>query len=285
MSIPLIRKPSLRERRSPEQLWEHYLLEKELAATLMAAPKTERARLYSWAYEELFRRIPHHPQLRIKASPEEQSRRVAQQMSLLRPWLEPETIFLEIGAGDCALSFAVAEIVTHVYAVDVSATITSAARQPRNFELVLSDGTSIPTPEGQVTLAYSNQLMEHLHPEDALLQLTNIYRALAPGGIYICITPNRLNGPHDISRYFDDVATGFHLREYTSTELIAMFRRVGFRTVRQWLRTPRGHVAIPNLVSICTERGLEHTSPAVRHRALASRALRWLQQARLVAVK
>ncbi len=50
--------------------------------------------------------------------------------------------------------------------------------------------------------------------------------------MYICITPNRLNGPHDISRYFDPVATGFHLKEYTVTELSDLFKSVGFSKVQ-----------------------------------------------------
>ena len=102
-----------------------------------------------------------------------------------------------------------------VYALDVSAEITSRVSLPSNFKLILSDGTSVPLPPESVDVAYSNQLMEHLHPDDALEQLQGIWRALRPGGVYICLTPNRVNGPHDISQYFDSVATGFHLKEYT----------------------------------------------------------------------
>jgi SAM-dependent methyltransferase len=74
--------------------------------------------------------------------------------------------------------------------------------------------------------------MEHLHPDDAKEQLENLYRALASGGAYICITPNRVSGPHDVSHHFDRVATGFHLREYTYSELIELFREVGFKRFR-----------------------------------------------------
>jgi SAM-dependent methyltransferase len=81
-------------------------------------------------------------------------------------------------------------------------------------------------------VAYSNQLMEHLHPDDAFEQLCEIYRVLAPGGIYLCLTPNSLTGPHDISRYFDSVATGFHLKEYSIRELTGLFRSVGFSRLR-----------------------------------------------------
>jgi SAM-dependent methyltransferase len=123
-----------------------------------------------------------------------------------------------------------------VYALDVSAEITRTDTLPANFSLILSDGTTIDVPPDSITVAYSNQLMEHLHPDDALEQLSNIYRALAPGGIYICVTPNRLTGPHDISRHFDPVATCLHLKEYTNTELMALLRRVGFRKADQYCR-------------------------------------------------
>jgi SAM-dependent methyltransferase len=86
-----------------------------------------------------------------------------------------------------------------------------------------------------IDVAYSNQLMEHLHPDDAFEQLQNIYQALVPGGVYICITPNRWSGPHDISKYFDPVATGFHLKEYSALELIRLFRQVGFSQVKVYI--------------------------------------------------
>jgi SAM-dependent methyltransferase len=284
-ATPFLRKPPPGESRSPEQLREQYVLEKELAARLRNATGRERTHLYSWAYEELFRRIPHHPQLRSKASADEQAQRVAVQMCFLSRWLTPQAVFLEIGAGDCALSFAAAKKVRHVYAVDVSESITSAVTRPANFTLLLSDGTSIPTPPAAVTLAYSNQLMEHLHPDDAMVQLENIYRALAPGGVYICVTPNRLRGPADISAYFDEVATGFHLKEYTAMELVAMFRRAGFRHVRQWLKTPVGYTPAVAWLTASVERSLEHLRPAFRRRLLSSTPLRVWRQVRIIATK
>jgi SAM-dependent methyltransferase len=284
VTVQLIRTPGPQETRTPEQLLEQYLVEKDLAMKLRCATKAERGTLYSSTYDELFRRIAHHSQLTNKVSPAQQARRIGPQITLLRPWLTPKTTFLEIGAGDCALSLALAERVAHVYAIDVSAEITATTR-PQNFTLVLSDGTSIPVPEGSITLAYSNQLMEHLHPDDALDQLANIYRALAPGGVYICVTPNRLTGPHDISRYFDTVATGFHLKEYTCTELIAMFRRVGFRTVQQCLRKGSTYVRVPGGLAQYAERTIERLPPRPQQRASNTRLVRGLLEIRLVATK
>jgi SAM-dependent methyltransferase len=94
-------------------------------------------------------------------------------------------------------------------------------------------------------MTYSNQLMEHLHPEDAYEQLCNIYNVLTPGGMYLCVTPNRLFGPHDISKYFDDVATGFHLKEYTVTELEAIFKKAGFSKIRLLLGAKGLYILFP----------------------------------------
>jgi SAM-dependent methyltransferase len=103
---------------------------------------------------------------------------------------------------------------------------------PPNFELIISDGTSIPAPPESVDFAFSDQLMEHLHPDDALDQLREIRRVLKPGGSYLVFTPSRLSGPHDVSKFYSSVAEGFHLREYAARDLARLVRRLGFRRVR-----------------------------------------------------
>jgi SAM-dependent methyltransferase len=170
-----------RQGRTRAQLREHYEVERELADALRRAGPHERRSLYATLYDELFRRVPHHPQLTRKVTPRERARAVANQTRLLARFLRPETRFLEIGAGDCALSFHLSRRVATVRAIDVSETISDAARVPENFELILSDGCSIPVAPASVDVAFSNQLMEHLHPDDAREQLQNILRALAPG--------------------------------------------------------------------------------------------------------
>jgi SAM-dependent methyltransferase len=214
---------------------QHYEVERELADRLRQASREQRRSLYRSLYNELYQRVPHHPQLVRKSSAELTQKALAPPLRLLRPYLRPDTTLLEIGPGDCALSMALAERIRLVYGLDVSDEITHRISLPSNFKLILSDGTSVPLPAESVDVAFSNQLMEHLHPDDALEQLAGIWRALRPGGVYICVTPNRINGPHDISQHFDSVATGFHLKEYTVGELSRLFRKVGFRKVRTLL--------------------------------------------------
>lgn len=218
-----------------EQLRRHYLIERELADRLRTAPDEVRRRLYPKVYDELFRRVPDHPQLAARSDPEALGRRrssVRWQLRFLRPALTLHTVFLEVGAGDCALSQRISGYVERVYALDVSEEIMRQKRQPPNVVPILSDGVSIPVPEGSVDVAYSNQLMEHLHPRDAAEQLGNICRSLAPGGSYFCVTPNRCYGPGDVSAYFGEEATGLHLKEYSVRELRRLFLDAGFREVR-----------------------------------------------------
>ena len=228
------------ETRTIQQIREHYEIEKELADRLRHAPREERLQLYSSLYDELYQQVPLHSMLIRKSSPERTEMMVRLQLKFLRSFLKNEIKFLEIGPGDCALSFAVCRLAKEVYAVDVSQEITKSSTAPANFHLLLSDGCSVPVPPESIDLAYSYMLMEHLHPDDAFDQLRNIYEALVRGGTYVCITPNRLTGPHDISKYFDEFATGFHMKEYTTRELSDLFRKVGFARVRAYVGA-RGH--------------------------------------------
>jgi SAM-dependent methyltransferase len=220
--------------RLPADIEHHYHVELELAGRLRNAPRAERLSLYGPLYDELFRRVPNHPQLTRKVSEAERRAASNDKFSLLGRFIDEHTVFLEIGAGDCAFTLAVADRgARRCYALDVSREILSGVNDPR-VETVLSDGCTVPVPAGAVTLAYSFQVMEHIHPDDAVEQLRNLVTAIAPGGSYVCVTPSRLNGPHDVSKFFDPVARGFHLKEYTNTELARLFRSVGFSRVEPY---------------------------------------------------
>jgi SAM-dependent methyltransferase len=254
--------------RSPERVREHYVIERELADRLRRAGSAERTTLYRSVYDELFQRVPDHPQLTRRADATAQAAAVDGHLRLLRPYLRPGCSFLELGPGDCALARAVAEVAGAVYAVDVSVEITRLADRPPNLQVILSDGREVPVPPGSIDVAYSDQLLEHLHPDDAPVQVAGVYRALAPGGCYVCLTPNRLTGPHDVSMYFDDEARGLHLREYTTQELARLFHEAGFVRVQTLVRTRWRAFALPVWTIAVLERTLE-ALPGRSGRALA----------------
>lgn len=252
------------KKRTAKQIQNHYEIEKDLARRLKNASKEERKHLYSTLYDELYQRVPDHPQLKIKADNTEKRKAVEKQMSLLFRYLDKNSIFLELGPGDCQLSFEVAKYVKKVYAIDVSNTITMNPYLPKNFKLLISDGSSVEIPPNIIGIAYSNHLMEHLHPEDAIDQLKGIYNAIIPGGIYICITPHRFTGPHDISKYFDNVATGFHLKEYTNKELYQLFKFIGFSKIDIFIGANGIYVKIPINFIILIEKFIEKFSYNLR---------------------
>jgi SAM-dependent methyltransferase len=218
--------------RPADRVRAHYEIERELADRLRAAPRAERLRLYAFVYDELFGRVPDHPQLTRRSDGRAQAERVRGRLAVIRHLAAPGFTFLEIGAGDCSLSLAVAEYAKRVVAIDVTDELRPAVAATPNFAFALSDGLRLDVPPGSIDLAYSDQLLEHLHPDDAGEHAREVHRVLRPGGRYVCFTPSPLTGPHDISKYFSATATGLHLKEYTTADLRRLFAGAGFSQVR-----------------------------------------------------
>src|SRR3954468_24754944 len=102
--------------RNAAEVEHHYRVEVELAQRLRTAPRDQRLGLYGEVYDELFRRVPAHPQLTRKVSAEERAVAVAIRMAGLRPFITADTVFMEVGAGDGSFTLAVAERARHCYA-------------------------------------------------------------------------------------------------------------------------------------------------------------------------
>src|SRR5690606_9948342 len=134
------------ESRPPERLRAHYLVERRLADRVRAARSAEERRaVFATMYDELFRDVPDHPRIASRgASTHNRERDLGWNLAQLRPYLRPGCTFLEIGAGDCALSARVAQQAAQVYAVDISD--QHQGELPANVKVVLTDGRSIDVP-------------------------------------------------------------------------------------------------------------------------------------------
>lgn len=266
------------DNRTIEQITEHYHIEKKLADQLRHSTQSERIEgsLYTKLYNALFTQVTHHSHHSRQADASA-NKLIQERIDFLQHFMSANSAFLEIGPGNCHLCREIAQHVQHVYAVDVATEITKDLALPKNVNLIISDGCSIPTDPNSIDLAYSHQLMEHLHPEDAYDQLKNIWTALKPGGTYVCVTPHRLSGPHDISKYFDEVATGFHLKEYSIVELAKLFRQAGFSKIRIFKVFKNQVFSLPivfpiSLLILALERGVE-LFPFVLRRSCAEKSL------------
>lgn len=234
---------------SADQIRRRLDLEIQLAAQLRLAGRTERPALYRACYDRYYSEFPEVH----REAPELERRVTAYEAAFTRRFLRPEDVVAELGPGRCDLAFALAAHVSQVIGIDVSEVVSAGSCRPANFRLLLGDGIHIPLAGDSVNLVVSAQLMEHVHPEDAEEQLHEVWRVLRPGGRYVCVTPNRLHGPHDDSRFAGDlpilggtfVATGFHLKEYTNAELATLFRRAGFRRLRAYAGARGRYVPLP----------------------------------------
>ena len=270
------------ETRTLERLAAHYAVEARLAKALAAAGPAERSALYGTLYRELFSSVPDHPQHRGDRA--QRQSQIANQAFVLLRELTPQSTYAEIGCGDALLTKAVAKGVICAIGVDVTDELVTEDA-PSSFRFMKSDGVTLSIPDGSVDLVYSNQLMEHLHVDDAVGQLREIIRVLKPGGRYVCCTPNRLTGPHDISVYFTEYPTGFHMHEYDHRSLSRLFQAVGFRRVTARLTLKGIQMNLPVTLLAMIEGGIERMPQMLRSALVLQRVVVSLLGLTLVGVK
>ncbi len=250
--------------RTYESVLHHYEVERAIAKRLMTADRESRKQIYSTMYDELFEQVPDHPRLTRRADGKATETMNARKMKLIRPFIQPNSSVLEFGAGDCRFSFELTKIARKVYAVDIADQIGPDVQRPENFELVVYNGYDLDLPENSIDTAFSDQLIEHLHPDDTEHHFRIVYQVLKPGGVYTFRTPHRLTGPHDVSRYFSEEAEGFHLKEWTYGELAALLKGLGFRSIEAYWFGRDRLIRLPLSAFRSTEALLRHLPLAQR---------------------
>ena len=133
---------------------------------------------------------------------------------------------LEVGTGDGATSHALAVQGNSVLSMDVSrlALQRARARWARESGLDLrfefGDARALGSSDGELDFVVSENMVEHISPDDMHAHLDEVRRVLAPGGAYLLYTPSRL--------WSGRASAGFHLHVYTLRELCALMRQHGF---------------------------------------------------------
>jgi SAM-dependent methyltransferase len=258
---PNLKRP-LPSGRTYDQLLNHYQVEKNLARRLKQSRREERSEILSTMYDELFREVPDHPRLTRRKDRHKSELTSVEKMALVRVFLGGASNFLEFAPGDCKFAMGLTEQVDTVYGVDVSDQREPHTVTPGNFKLILYDGYSIDRIEpGSIDVAFSDQLIEHIHPEDTALHFELAARLLRKGGMYVFRTPHAQTGPHDVSKYFSDHAEGFHLKEWTYTEIVGVIRRAGFSSVKCYRFAKRRTLRLPYFYFASLEWLFDHLPP------------------------
>ena len=228
-------------------------------------------------YDELFAKVPDHPRLTRRESTTLTQRKIESKLQLISGFLNRAIVFAEFAPGDCRFASAAAERVKKIYAIDIS-NQSGLSAFPPNFELIIYDGYDLDLKDDSIDLVFSDQLIEHLYPEDAELHFHLVYRTLSKDGHYIFRTPHAFTGPHDISKYFSEEPEGFHLKEWTYSELSRLLRKTGFtRPYGYWWFRGR-QFELPIIVFALIELPLTIFPRKMRKRIVMSKKFRFLRQ-------
>jgi len=217
-------KKKLPENRNLEQVRKHFEIEKSIAEKIKRASREERKKIFPVMYRELFTKVPDHPRLSKTKMADTNS----QTLQFLKEYLDESTVYVEFGPGDCQFASTVCKYTKKVIAVDIYDQRKDRSSLPSNFELIIYDGYDLNMERNSADVVFSDQFIEHLHPEDAEYHFQLVNRILRDNGLYIFRTPHAYFGPHDISKFFSDEPEGFHLKEWTHSEIEEILKKVNF---------------------------------------------------------
>ena len=259
--------------RTVEQLWNHFQIERAIANRIKASAPEARKAIYATMYDELFARVPDHPRLTRRRSQTLTDAANVSRLAMLAPWLKPDSVVAEFACGDARFSMeSLAPRVRQVYGIDISDQRGEGVRSPTNFSMVTYDGFRLEgVPDGSVDVVFSDQFLEHLHPDEIANHFDIVWRMLKVGGVYVIRTPHALTGPHDISMYFTDEPEGFHLHEWRFVELRDSLARTRFTGFTGFWNARNRCIPLPTWWLAAVE-GLLGTVP----RATARRMSRYL---------
>ena len=217
-----------------QMILAHWELEKQLTEDLLSSTPQNRWETFDRSYTRLYSDLEWINRFAGESSPT-----VAANREQHKKWRaaigEPPQAIYEIGSGK-------GELIEYLAREGFVCRATEVTRERgekhldsgvANVSWSVSDGVHLDRFESanSYDAVISDQVLEHLHPDDIEAHLRGVHAILKPGGRYIFCTPHRFSGPHDVSRVFKyDRALGMHLKEYTYREFMAALRETGFKS-------------------------------------------------------
>jgi len=214
---------------SEEMILRHWELEKELTQKLLESTPENRFEVFEECYSKLYSELIWLNEYVKKNIPYSTMDRG------FRIWLTligaPSTQRIyEVGSGK-------AELISFLARNGYSCVATEITRErgkkysEENVTWQNSDGVHFGTFEqhGSYDVVISDQVIEHVHPDDTQDHFRGVHEILKPNGKYIFRVPHRFTGPHDVSKVFKcEKALGMHLREMTFHETRKLINNSGF---------------------------------------------------------
>lgn len=219
---------------SEEMISRHWNLERELTQQLLKSTPETRWETFELAYTRFYSELTWLSKYSGEADLRPPAIRYKDWLPVIGP--TPKKIY-EVGSGSARMLSYLAEIGYECKATDITrerqdkSHILSSAR----LSWGNSDGVHLDRfePASFYDVVISDQVIEHFHPDDALIHFESVFKILKEDGVYMFNTPHKFFGPHDVSQVFDcDEPQGMHLKEYTFMELQKLAMQAGFRDVR-----------------------------------------------------
>lgn len=215
---------------STERRRLQFELERCLRQRILASSRSGRQVAVASAYAELFDRFPDHSAFR--PTEEDRVRKGRLGAGMVAPLSAPGDKVLEVGCGAGDVLAALAEFGRSCVGLEASQHMIRLAGQRPKLTIVFGTADELGFPDDSFDLVFSQEVLEHLHPDDVPGHFCEAFRVLRPGGVLAVETPNVHTGPQDISRGFVPQAEGLHLKEWSVAELVEQFRRAGFARIR-----------------------------------------------------
>jgi len=226
---------------SEEMILCHWELEKDLARKLLGSTSQNRWETFKRCYTSLYSELYW-----LNQSEESEACDV---LSLKRFSLWPEIIggppkkIFEVGPGRGELISYLANGGYMCRGMEITEERgENQVFSCRNLSWGVGDGIHLDQFEKCSTydVVISNQVIEHMHPDDLVEHFTSVRSILADEGRFIFTTPHKYFGPSDISRVFKHKKPlGMHLKEYSYKELHSLLLQSGFKNVYAFFRMPQ----------------------------------------------
>jgi SAM-dependent methyltransferase len=209
-----------------EMIQHHWNLERQLTKELLTSSPENRWEIFEQCYNCLYNELPW---LNITAQAN---------IGLYRDWAyligsAPQKIY-EIGSGQGRLIKYLANLGHQCKATEITHERGKRFDLGHRISWGISDGVHLGRfeTERSYDVVISDNVIEHLHPDDLIDHFRGVLNILVPGGRCIFRTPHAYIGPSDISGIFGcDHPQGMHLKEYTYKEIRSALKSAGFNEI------------------------------------------------------